>query len=338
MDKIQFSATYSRMLARALDLKRDALLPLLAGTGIKPEDIEFERVELTPSEQYQIIDNALQLSQQPALGLVVGEQAELSTHGILGLASMSAATLYEVLEIFARYHHVRAPFFDLKLETAEDYLVIKLKTLDKLNPAANQFLIEAGTSMMQSMVEHIVGREVKEAQLSLPLGDKADWVDYRDYFHGTVTRSEDDYARYSIPLRLAKSPSPTRDDVLRQRAEEGCKSILEKVDAHSTSSGKVEELLTVHGGTHLTLVNCAKLLNVSPRTLIRRLKAEGTTFNTLIEARRKAQAVRLLASPGISVEAISLELGYDHAANFRRAFKRWFKMTPSQYRQQQLDT
>ena len=78
-DTAQFSAAYTRILARALDLKREALLPLLAETDFTPDDIEFELRELTPAQQYKIIANALTLSDQPALGLTVGEQAELSS-------------------------------------------------------------------------------------------------------------------------------------------------------------------------------------------------------------------------------------------------------------------
>lgn len=332
-DTAQFSPAYTRILARALDMKREAMLPLLDRTGIEPDDIEFERLQLTPSQQYTVIANALTLSSEKALGLAVGEQAELSTHGLLGLASMSAATLYEVLEMFVKYQHVRAPFFDLQLETLGGDLVVKLKTLSALPSPVNQFLVEAGTSMMQSMVEHILGRELQEGRIFLPLGENAHWEIYRTYFHCPVSQTQDPFALYYMPLALAQSPSPNRDDVLRQRAEEGCRSILDRLAERNTCRGKVEELLGLNTGNYLSLADCARLLNVSARTLIRRLRAENTTFNEIIEHRRQNRAIQLLATPGISVEAISLELGYDHASNFRRAFKCWFGTTPSEYRQ-----
>jgi AraC-like DNA-binding protein len=337
-DKPQFSAAYTRILARALNVKRNAILPLLKETDLTPDDIEFERRDLNYSQQYQIIKNALTISKQASLGLIVGEQSELSMHGLVGLAAMSAATLYEVLMIFAKYHHVRAPFFEMRLETTNDHLIVKLKAIDTLDEPINRFLIEAGASMLQSMVEHIVGREVHEAHLHLPLHSAKNWGIYHQYFHCPVIPSEDDFAHYSLPLALAKSPSPNRDDLLRQRAEEGCKSILGKISEQTTSTGKVEELLNFNREIYLTLEECAKLLNVSPRTLIRRLEAEQTSFHTLIEARRKALVVGLLANPNISIEAIGLELGYEYTTNFRRAFKRWFTVTPSEYRQQQLNS
>ena len=249
---------------------------------------------------------------------------------------MSAATLHEVLEMFVKYQHVRAPFFDLKLETIDNNLTVNLRTLDALPPKINKFLIEAGTSMMQSMVEHIVGREVEEGQIFLPLDENAHWDIYQAYFHCPISPAQGTYAQYFIPLALAKSPSPTRDDVLRMRAEEGCKSLLERIAEHTTCAGKIEELLNLNTGTYLSLEDSARLLNISARTLIRRLKSEGTTFNEIIESRRKSRAALLLANPNISVEAISFELGYEHTSNFRRAFKRWFGMTPSEYRHQLL--
>ena len=336
--KHQFSASYTRLLARVLHLKSEGMSNLLAGTDLSPDDIEFERRDLTASQQYQIIANALQISDQAALGLRVGERSELSTHGILGLASMSAATLYEVLAMFVKYHHVRAPFFDMKLETSDDDLIIKLRTLDELDKPIDQFLIEGGTAMMQSIVEHIIGRAVSEAHLQLPMDKTADWGNYHQYFHCSLAASDEEFAIYSLPLALAKSPSPHRDDILQQRAEEGCRSIIEKIEQQTTVTGKVEELLSLNSGTYLTLEECANLLHVSPRTLIRRLKSEGTNFHTLVESRRKALAVKLLANPAVSIEVIGLELGYEYTPNFRRAFKRWFKMPPSEYREGLLNS
>lgn len=335
MAQLRFSATYTRILARALNLKRDSMLPLLKGTDISPDDVEFERRDLNNKEQYTIIENALKITEQSAFGLAVGEQSELSMHGLLGLATMSAASLHEALKLFVKYHHVRAPFFELKLQQVDDYLIIHLKTLEVLSTAVHQFLIEAGAAMLQSMVEHLVGREVNEAHIYLPLSIRPE---YKQYFHCPVSLSQDESAHYRIPRALANHPSQNRDDILRQRAEESCDSVLNKIHEHSTTRGKVEELLKLDQGTSLGSEECAQMLNMSNRTLIRRLKAEKTSFQSLLDSQRQTMASRLLANPKISIDAVSMALGYEYSANFRRAFKRWFNTTPSQFRQHLLNS
>lgn len=327
-----FSATYTRILARTLGLQRDQLKPLVRNTQLSAEEIEFEKRALTADEQYTVISNAISLSDAECLGLQVGEASELSAHGILGLASMSADTLNEVLEIFIKYQKVRAPFFDFKLEKTNEKLVVSLKTLASVPESVNRFLLEAGCSMLQSIVEQIVGRKVTEAILTLPFTNQAPFATYQKYFNGSVKRSKDEYARYSIPLTLSQSINPARDDILHQRAEEGCKTLLAELDGQSTIAGKVEALLTDNEGAYLTLEDCAVLLNMSPRTLIRKLREEGVFFRKIIEERKKIRASQLLANQTLSVEAVALTLGYDHTANFRRAFKRWYGVPPSEYR------
>lgn len=337
----RFAATYTRILARTLGLKREAMLPLLAGTAFTPNDIEFERRELTCPEQYRIIANALALDPRPALGLLVGEQAELSMHGLLGLAAMTSATLHEALQMFSKYHHLRAPFFALRLQLQQQgpaqYLDIVMQNVDTLSAPVDRFLMECYASMMQATLDYIVGRDVTEAQLLLPLADSPDWAAYRAYFHCPVGAAADGCIHYRIPLSLADSPCPTRDDALHQRAEAGCKSLLDKLAGQPTFSGKVEALFSVSQSTLLTLEECAQLLHVSPRTLIRKLKSEATSYQTLVEARQKVLVTQLLREPGLSVEAIALQLGYEHTPSFRRAFKRWFGTTPSAYREQLRD-
>ena len=76
----------------------------------------------------------------------------------------------------------------------------------------------------------------------------------------------------------------------------------------------------------------AQKLNMSGRTLIRRLDAEGTKFQTVRDTLAKEQAVAYLADANLSVESIGYLMGFSDASSFRRSFKRWFGETPSQYR------
>ncbi len=72
---------------------------------------------------------------------------------------------------------------------------------------------------------------------------------------------------------------------------------------------------------------------ISKRTLARRLQSEGTAFRKIRDAILSQQAAAYLSDSNISVEAIAALLNYHDSANFRRAFKRWFKLSPDQYRQ-----
>lgn len=73
----------------------------------------------------------------------------------------------------------------------------------------------------------------------------------------------------------------------------------------------------------------AKALNVSVRSLQRKLKEEGTTFKTLVDETRRDLALQYIKDSTASINEMAYLLGYSEHANFSRAFKRWTGVTPS---------
>lgn len=72
----------------------------------------------------------------------------------------------------------------------------------------------------------------------------------------------------------------------------------------------------------------ARAMRRSRQTLYRRLKAEGITFEQLLDDLRRRLAIRLVREPGLSVKEIAYRLGFSEPAAFSRAFKRWTGRAP----------
>ena len=73
-------------------------------------------------------------------------------------------------------------------------------------------------------------------------------------------------------------------------------------------------------------------MNISPRTLRRRLAEKQTTFSKMFENWRIVNARQLLSKGDMPITAIAAILGYNHPSNFERAFKRWTGRSPSGFR------
>src|SRR5262249_31540345 len=86
--------------------------------------------------------------------------------------------------------------------------------------------------------------------------------------------------------------------------------------------------------TEMSLEVVSRRLAMAPRTLQRRLAAEGTSFDALRDATLKEAAKVFLADPSISVGEVGLLFGYSEPGAFHRAFKRWHDITPQAFRQQ----
>jgi AraC-like DNA-binding protein len=92
--------------------------------------------------------------------------------------------------------------------------------------------------------------------------------------------------------------------------------------------------LLPHGQARQDLV--AAELGMSPRTLARRLAAEGSSFAEILTQVRSALADRYLADRTLPISQIAWLLGYAEISAFTRAFQRWTGLVPSAARAQQL--
>jgi AraC-like DNA-binding protein len=71
---------------------------------------------------------------------------------------------------------------------------------------------------------------------------------------------------------------------------------------------------------------------LSPRTLQRRLQAEGSSFADVLDHTRKAIADAYVRDPQVALTEVAYLLGFSEPSAFSRAFQRWYGMPPSRYR------
>jgi AraC-like DNA-binding protein len=83
-----------------------------------------------------------------------------------------------------------------------------------------------------------------------------------------------------------------------------------------------------------SLGDIASRLALSERTLRRRLRALGTSYNRILQDVRSATAKECLRDSTLTMESIAWRLGYTETANFRHAFKRWTGQSPQAFRRE----
>jgi AraC-like DNA-binding protein len=106
-------------------------------------------------------------------------------------------------------------------------------------------------------------------------------------------------------------------------------ALLASLEAADTMRSKVESLVMpiLHSGT-ATIDPVAGKLGMSRQTLFRRLKAEGTSFEKIIDALRHRLALDYLRGGKVSINETAYLLGFSDPAAFSRAFKRWTGSSP----------
>ena len=105
--------------------------------------------------------------------------------------------------------------------------------------------------------------------------------------------------------------------------------LLKSLERSKTTRGRVENLLVpvLHTG-EATVEMIASKLGLSRQTLFRKLKAEGVTFEQVLDELRHQMALYYLNGKKASVNQTAYLLGFSEPAAFSRAFKRWTGSSP----------
>ncbi len=136
-----------------------------------------------------------------------------------------------------------------------------------------------------------------------------------------------------IPERALDAPNPKADTALLALLDRHAALLLADRPVRSTVSSQVITWLTDSlGSDHPTAERAAAALHMSPRTLRRQLRAEGTSFRELVEGFRHERAVFLLSTARYAIADVAFLLGYSELSAFYRAFRRWTGTTPAEYR------
>lgn len=113
---------------------------------------------------------------------------------------------------------------------------------------------------------------------------------------------------------------------------QSCTTLLAELQRNSGFAGQVAQVLAERPGRFPDVEAVAERLHMTPRTLRRKLEAEGTSYLQLLADLRRSLAIDYLKHTALSTEDIAEALGFSDAASFRHAFRRWTLKSPSEFR------
>jgi AraC-like DNA-binding protein len=107
---------------------------------------------------------------------------------------------------------------------------------------------------------------------------------------------------------------------------------MEDLQLHVGVVGKVREVLLLNLARRARFDDVARRMQMSPRTLRRKLREENRTFREILDELRMQMATKYLSNTDLTIKEIALALGFSEAANFGHAFRRWTKRAPNELR------
>lgn len=285
------------------------------------------RVAFSAHEQlWQELDSRLSASEP---GLIIGANLAPGPLSVLGYLLQSSATLGEALNAALRYQRLVGEGGELHLHSHGEELRVIYRPVNPALPATRTrvlALMVFWVHMMAPLVQHF-----RLLRAEFPHAQPPDVQPYANAFNSALKFASNDYtlvlpiALRDTPLIQANLPLQT---LLRQHAE----ALL----ARLPSEGLVARVVTLLGAQlsrgEPDRAALARTLNLSERTLQRRLADEGSSYQQLLSDTRQQLAERYLDDGQLPAAEIALLLGYSEPSVFFRAFRNWTGVTPGEFR------
>jgi AraC-like DNA-binding protein len=326
-------SNYSRLIARVLKLHVQDLNELLRLTQLSSDEFLQEETLLTAQQQIQILHNALRLSNDAAFGLRLGKQLTPPTHGAMGFLANSSPDLLTAVKAFQAFSPTRMSFTRLEIKESEEWLTCYYYIDIDVSEDIRRCLSEASAMVFFECAEFILGRPLDEAVTSFDHTAPSYLAQYQQFLPGHFHFSAPQ-VMIKVPMSVCRIPNVSANHENYLLALRQCEVMLAQLHSNkNTYQYQVQKMMLSHPPGVLCEEEAAAALFVSKRTLARKLTSEGTGFRQIREEILSQQSAGYLRDSNMSVDAIAALLNYHDSSNFRRAFKRWFKLSPDQYRQ-----
>jgi AraC-like DNA-binding protein len=306
---------------------------LLAKAGIDPLRLGEIDARISIQQYMRLGFNAIEATGEPALGLRMGEGCRISDLGWPGLLAMAAPTLGEALASQTRFEGLVSrnyrghSWFDHNPETPGPVFY----SIAPYN-SYTTFVVDAVLCWWEKLIHRLAGQEglVREVHVEFPAPSYANR--YQDAF-GVPVLFEQASNRLVLMPHAPALPNRFGEPQLYAQLLASAEEKLRKLAVAETFRGRVQQILgpLLHGNTP-TIEDTAARLGIPDWTLRRKLKDEGTNFQTLLDEMRKDLALGYMRDTALSFGEIAYILGFSTPGAFQRAFKRWTGVTPGSYR------
>ncbi|WP_276373459.1 AraC family transcriptional regulator [Chryseolinea sp. H1M3-3] len=300
-------------------------------------NVDFAAVKNDPA--YIITDKQVEdlwfqashLCSDPLFGLHFGESLQLSALGIVGEIIKGSRTVGEAITIAASLTPLITDRFVIEVIRSNEWFKIRIRLVVK--PLRDNFFERQFMDLLMVFSIHeldgLVFEKVKPEKVvyAYPISEIQE---YTRILRCVPTVQKNECAIY-FNSKYWGEPILSADYELQQFLLQKVKSSL-----RDAATPKYREQIFQHllSNAYLgipSLQDVAANFNITPRSLQRRLQAEGATFQQLSDDVRKLLALHYLESGKHPVKEISHMLGYNELSAFSRAFKRWTGKAPGNY-------
>lgn len=306
---------------------------ITANNGISHSELQDPNALVSAKQHRGLLSDAQRCYQGTDLGLLLGLQRSIATLDQLAYLMMSSATLREASNAGLKYQNYSGRFSGNLIVTSLSeiqgegcYQIHAKMELDELRLLAIEDILANIVTTCRWVLQQAL--PITKLRCNYPAPPHIER--YQEIFQCPVEFNAPSTQLFFDATILDKplsQSSPQSVILYKKLCEE--KSISRN---HGDMAWKLSQIISEDPANPPSLNNAALKVHCSPRTLSRKLLAQGWRYQQLIDQVREIHARRKLSDPTLSITQIGQQLGYADSSGFHRAFKKWTGFSPTAFR------
>lgn len=302
---------------------------VLNSVGLDPRVFQDPENQIALVAAGRLMEACARSTGCPHFGLLVGQRGGVASLGPLGTLMQHSPTVGAALRNLTVYMHLRTRG-GCPTHTVEGKWATLGYALYQRGMPGSAHAHDLAIAIAFNIMRTLCGPDWLPSEVQFSHAEPRDAASYRQFFRSPLRFDADRTAIVFAQQWLSRPPPGSDADLYRLLQ----KQIAERapLDAEGLAASVRRALRTLLMTGRGTEQHVAELFSLHPRTLHRRLRAEGTTLRGLVTEGRCEIACQLLRDTHMNVSEIADILGYADATAFTRAFKRWSGTTPAAWR------
>ena len=313
-------SSWALLIARALAKRGVDAERLFRQANIRFDQLQDANARYPLAAIQRLWSLATEVTGDPCFGLDVGASWQPTSFHALGYSALACATLHDAFSYLARYCRVVSNGAGVEVVDLPDRVVVKLTSREPVVDAAAP--VQAGLAAIVMMCRSASGGGI--APMGVHFTHREDGTRARlERFFGCPIVFGSSYDGLIFATRDVDASLPGANAVLLGINEHALHLYAARIDSKQVADRVRAHVARLLASGDADAARIARAMNVSLRSLQRKLKQEGVTFRDLVDDTRRHLAGQYAKDSTLSTSEIAYLLGFSEPSSFIRAKRRW---------------
>ncbi len=324
-----------------IDYLRSLNIPIalaLEGIGLTEAELSDLDRRIPDTAEDALLLTAARLTQDANIGLHAGQSMRPTHLGILGHLLMTCQSSREWFELHMRYERLVGNGTAAEYSVVGNLICLTLHRRGSL-PPYTRHVMEYSLAGWISLARWLAGPDFSPERIEFPHAEPEDTHEQSAFFQCELAFGCQEFRVFFSPRTLAL-PLLHGDTTLRATLETEASRRLRALQVEQIDTDPQIARLRQFIADSLALGlpeigEAAQHMELSVRSLQRKLTSSRTTYSEVVEQVRQNMAESYAKDVSLSLAEVALMLGFSEQSAFQRAFRRWFNVTPGEFRRRQ---